>query len=388
MNFSISDTVGPYQILEEIGRGGMGRVFKVEHNLTKRLEAMKVLEHGRPDCPEEAERSLREIRIQARLDHPNIAVIHNAFWAGEDLVLVMELIDGLSLSRALAAGRLPMSTAIDYACQALSALSYAHACGVIHRDVSPSNMMIDPAGVLKLTDFGLAKGPADAGVSQSGVPLGSPYYMSPEQVQGTAQADARSDIYSLGAVLYELVAGKKPFEGDSAFSIMSGHVERPPAPPIELEPSLPRPLNTAILRSLEKDPSKRFPSADQFRQALLQVQNSGIVSRPPVSRRFSWIIRSAAVLALVALAAAGLLHVGGWPLLINAPAAGAGQPISTSLPPAEAAPPAALGSHTRPRSQPREVQRTNPLKRAVSKLFRLGRQKKSGRAVSPSESRR
>jgi len=388
MKFSTPDTLGDYRILEEIGRGGMGRVFKVEHTLTKRLEAMKVLEHGRPDCPEEAERSLREIRIQARLDHPNIAVVHNAFWAGEDLVLVMELIEGLSLSRVLEAGRLPMSTAIDYACQALSSLSYAHACGVIHRDVSPSNMMVDPGGVLKLTDFGLAKGPADARVSESGAPLGSPYYMSPEQVQGTAQADARSDIYSLGAVLYELVTGKKPFEGDSAFSIMAGHVGHPPAPPIELEPSLPQPLNTAILRSLEKDPSKRFVSADQFRQALIHVRNSGIVSRPPISRRLSWIIRPAAVLALVALAAAGLLRVGEWPLSINAPAAGVGQPISTSLPPAAAAPPAALGNNTRQRSQPREVQRTNPLKKAVGKLFRLGRQKKSGRTVSPSESRR
>src|SRR2546427_221734 len=190
MSFSISDTVGPYHIIEELGRGGMGQVFKVEHHLTRRLEAMKVLEHGRPDVPEEAERSLREIRIQARLDHPNIAAIHNAFWAGEDLVLVMELIEGCSLGRALEAGRMPMATAINYACQALSALSYAHACGVIHRDISPSNMMVGPNGVLKLTDFGLAKGPADVRVSQSGAPLGSPYYMSPEQVRGTAQADA------------------------------------------------------------------------------------------------------------------------------------------------------------------------------------------------------
>src|SRR5262245_18495127 len=104
MNFPVSDTVGPYQILEELGRGGMGRVFKVEHNLTKRLEAMKVLEHGRPGVPEEAERSLREIRIQARLDHPNIAAIHTAFWAGDDLVLVMELIEGCSLRHLLETG--------------------------------------------------------------------------------------------------------------------------------------------------------------------------------------------------------------------------------------------------------------------------------------------
>jgi serine/threonine-protein kinase len=161
MSFAIADTVGPYRILEELGRGAAGRVFKVEHNITQRLEAMKVLERGRPNAPELAERSLREIRLQARLDHPNIAAIHNAFWAGEDLVLVMELIEGCSLRRLLEAGRIPLPAAIDYACQALSALAYAHARGVIHRDVSPSNMMVGSDGALKLTDFGLAKGPAD-----------------------------------------------------------------------------------------------------------------------------------------------------------------------------------------------------------------------------------
>jgi serine/threonine-protein kinase len=333
---------------------------------------MKVLERGRPGVPEEAERSLREIRIQARLDHPNIAAIHNAFWAEDDLILVMELIEGRSLARELEAGRMPMASAIDYACQALSALSYAHACGVIHRDVSPSNMMIGPGGVLKLTDFGLAKGPADARVSQSGAPFGSPYYMSPEQVRGTAQADSRSDIYSLGAVLYELVTGKKPFEGESAFSIMVGHVDHLPAPPIELEPSLPQPLNTAILRALEKDPSKRFPSADEFRQALIEVQNGGIVS-PPRLRR-SRIVRPVAALALVAVTAAGLLLVGGWPLSIDAPAA-----VAQGIP-ASVAAPAPAQDNTQQRNRPKEVQRPNPLKRAVGKLLRLGRQKKSGRA--------
>src|SRR5262245_38201350 len=290
MSFSISDTVGPYRVLEEVGRGGMGRVFRVEHNLKQRVEAMKVLERGRPDAPEQAERSLREIRVQAGLAHPNIAAIHNAFWAGDDLVLVMELIEGCSLRQLLESGRVPIATAINYTCQALSALSYAHGCGVIHRDISPSNMMIGPNGALKLTDFGLAKGPMDKRLSQSGAPVGSLYYMSPEQVRGTAQADARSDLYSVGVVLYELVTGKKLFDGDTAFSIMVGHVEKSPTPPIELEPNVPLPLNSVILRSLEKDPSRRFPSADQFRQALIDIENSGTMSRL-VSQPHSWAIR-------------------------------------------------------------------------------------------------
>src|SRR5258707_8483877 len=122
MSFSIGETVGAYRILQELGRGGMGRVFKVEHTITRRLEAMKVLEGGRPDAPEQAARSLREIQLQASLSHPNIAAFHNAFWAGEDLVLVMELIEGLSLRRVLEVGKVPLATTLDYAGQALSAL--------------------------------------------------------------------------------------------------------------------------------------------------------------------------------------------------------------------------------------------------------------------------
>src|SRR5712691_2767649 len=157
MTFSVGDTLGAYRILEELGRGGMGRVYKVEHTITRRLEAMKVLEGGRPDAPELAERSLREIQVHASLDHANIAAVHNAFWAGEDLVLVMELLEGFSLRRLMETGRIPLAETIGYSCQALAGLSHAHARGVIHRDVSPSNMMVSSTGVLKLTDFGLSK---------------------------------------------------------------------------------------------------------------------------------------------------------------------------------------------------------------------------------------
>src|SRR5712692_4933868 len=144
MSFSIGETVDAYRILQELGRGGMGRVFKVEHTITRRLEAMKVLEGGRPDAPEQAACSLREIQVQASLDHPNIAAVHNAFWVGEDLVLVMELIEGCSLRRLLEGGRMPLATALDYTCLTLAALSYAHAHAVIHRDVSLANIMMCP----------------------------------------------------------------------------------------------------------------------------------------------------------------------------------------------------------------------------------------------------
>jgi serine/threonine protein kinase len=308
MGFSIGETVGAYRILQELGRGGMGRVFKVEHTITRRLEAMKVLEGGRPDAPEQAARSLREIQLQASLSHPNIAAVHNAFWVGEDLVLVMELIDGCSLRFVLEAQRLPLETVLNYACQALSALSYAHTNGVIHRDISPANMMIGSSGVLKVTDFGLAKGSTDARVSRSGAPLGSLYYMSPEQVRG-AETDARSDIYSLGAVLYELATGKRPFDGASAFDIMANHINKPPAPPLGVEPSLPHPLSGAILRALAKDPAQRFPSAVEFLHALRHVRNPRKAIKPASSRSIprSRVIWAAVSIAVASVAIGGLL---------------------------------------------------------------------------------
>jgi serine/threonine protein kinase len=302
MKFSIGDSIGDYRIIEELGRGGMGRVYKVEHSITRRLEAMKVLEGGRPDEPEQAARSLREIQLQASLGHRNIAAVHNAFWADEHLVLVMELIDGCSLRRLLEAGELPLAIALDYARQALAALSYAHAHGVIHRDVSPGNMMISPTGLLKLTDFGLAKGPADIRVSLSGAPLGSLNYMSPEQVRGE-EASTSSDLYSLGVVLYELTTGKKPFDGESAFSIMVSQTGKPPAPPNEIKPGLPPALNRAILRSLEKDPAKRFPSAEEFLRALAGAERVGAASKPSslysLHPRIVWTAASAAVFSLL-----------------------------------------------------------------------------------------
>jgi serine/threonine-protein kinase len=307
MSFSIGDTVGDYRILEEIGRGGMGRVFKVEHAVTRRVEAMKILAGGRPDIPQQAARSLREIQLQASLDHPNIAAVHNAFWAGEDLVLVMELIQGRSLRWVLEAGRVPLAATLDYASQALSALTYAHGHGVIHRDISPGNMMIGTAGVLKLTDFGLAKGPADARLSQSGAPLGSLWYMSPEQVRGSA-SDARSDIYSLGAVLYELVSGKKPFDGESAFAIMADQVGKPPVPPMEVDPAVPLALNAALLQALEKDPDRRFQTAAEFQRVVTGIQSSvntpqgGFRSSLARSRAY-WV---AAAFVCLALTAAGM----------------------------------------------------------------------------------
>src|SRR5260370_37926156 len=251
MSFHVGQIVGDYRIVAIAGIGGMGEVYKVEHVITQRLEAMKVLSHG---CSEEqADRFLREIQVQASLNHPNIAEVHTAFRLGDDLALVMEFLEGKSLARILKTVRVPLPTMIGYMNQVRSALEYAHERGVIHRDVAPGNIIVASHGVIKLTDFGLAKRLSDTKVSLSGSFIGSPHYMSPEQAKGDIPADARSDVYSTGAVLYEVVTGRKLFESDSVFELLSAHVHQQPVAPIDLEPSLPRALNDIILRALAND---------------------------------------------------------------------------------------------------------------------------------------
>jgi serine/threonine-protein kinase len=275
MSFGIGDTVGTYKIVAAIGAGGMGEVFRVEHVVTNRVEAMKILAAATSTSPEQDQRFLREIQLQASLSHPNIAAVHNAFWDNGHLVMIMELIQGASLRTLLEGGRIPLTTAIDYACQALAALDYAHAHGVVHRDISPANMIITEDGILKLTDFGLAKSLKDIRLTQTGALVGSLYYTSPEQVRGESNLDARSDIYSVGAVLYEMATGTKLFNSANPFTLMLAHVEQSPRRPSEVDPALPEAVNEALLKALEKDPEKRFQSAQVFRCALESINDAG-----------------------------------------------------------------------------------------------------------------
>ena len=280
------ELVGEYRITGVVGSGATGQVYEVEHTITRRREAMKVLVSGRANAEEQAQRFLREIQIQASLSHPNIAEVHNAFWADDDLMLVMELVPGEPLKAVLERGRLPVARALDCARQALRALEYAHAHGVVHRDIKPANMIITPQGVVKLTDFGLAKARGDPKLTHSGAIVGSPYYIAPEQVNDVLTLDARTDVYSLGVVLYEMVTGCRPFEGDNSFAVMLAHLERPPKPPTELEVEVPAELNRIILKALEKQPERRFQSAAEFREGLDKVRPAR--SRARQARRGLW----------------------------------------------------------------------------------------------------
>jgi serine/threonine-protein kinase len=287
MSYNIGDRIGDYEVAGVLGAGGMGRVYKVRNVISDRVEAMKVLLPDLANVPELADRFMREIKVLAGLEHPNIAALRTAQRIDNQLVMVMELVEGQTLEDRLKAGPIPVAEAMDYVTQVLSALSYAHERGVIHRDIKPANMMVTEGGVVKLMDFGIAKAAGDRRLTLTGTTMGSLYYMSPEQIKG-AELDARSDLYSLGVSLYEMVTGARPFRGESDFSIMSAHLEKQPVPPIEVDPKLPAALNEIIMMAIAKDPAQRFQSASAFQKAVKTLvggrpaQAAGAVGPPPV----------------------------------------------------------------------------------------------------------
>ncbi len=283
MEPQVGSTIGDYQVIDILGAGGMGKVYKVRNTISDRVEAMKVLLPDLASAPELADRFLREIKVQASLEHPNIASLHTAIRIDNQLVMLMEFVDGVTLEHRAKEGPIPIPQAVDYIRQVLSALEYAHAHGVIHRDIKPANMMLTPGGVVKLMDFGIAKAANDHKLTMTGTTMGSLYYMSPEQIQGATTLDARADLYSLGVSLYELVTGKRPFDGDSQFAIMSAHLQTTPVPPIELDPKLPQMLNDVILMSVLKDPAGRFQTATAFRNALGNVVLPSAMTTAPAA---------------------------------------------------------------------------------------------------------
>jgi eukaryotic-like serine/threonine-protein kinase len=274
MSFEVGTRIGDYEIVSILGAGGMGKVFKVRNVISDRIEAMKVLLPDLEHEPELADRFMREIKVQASLQHPNIATLHTALRVDNQLLMLMELVEGVTLDQRLHQGPIPLANGVDYISQVLSALGYAHEHGVIHRDIKPANMMLTANGTVKLMDFGIAKAAADRRLTMTGTTMGSLYYMSPEQIKGMATTDARSDLYSVGVSLYEITTGKKPFDGDSQFAIMAAHLEKTPIPPITLDNKLPQGLNDVILMAIAKEPDQRFQSAKAFAGALGSVRQS------------------------------------------------------------------------------------------------------------------
>ena len=272
MRFEIGQRVGDYEIIDVLDSSSNGAAYKVRNILAQRFEMLRILPENMQENREKVDRFLREMKVHARLAHPNIVAFYNASQIEGQLVMTTELVEGLTLAELVAEGPIPLARAVDCICQALSALSYAHSRGIVHREITPSNMIVTPDGTVKLTGFGLAKAAGDPQLTQVGVMMGSLEYMSPEQVKGMTTLDARSDIYSVGVVLYELATGKLPFECKSQFDILLAHVNQTPNPPSELQPSLLPELDRIILRALAKEPSDRFQSAKEFGEALESVK--------------------------------------------------------------------------------------------------------------------
>ncbi len=273
MPFRPGDQLGDYEILRLLGAGGMGEVYQVRNTLSDRVEAIKVLSSGLQANPDLQDRFLREIKISAALKHPQIAELRTAQRVDGLLIMVMEFVDGVTVDALLKHGPLPTKNALHYVGQVLDALGYAHARGVIHRDIKPQNIMVTAGDDVRLMDFGIARSLADQGMTMTGMTLGSLYYMSPEQIRGEP-ADHRADLYSLGITLYEMATGSKPFEGSSGYTVMAAHLDQPPLPPLERNPSLPDALNDVILKAIAKRPEDRFQDAAGFQQAVLRLQSS------------------------------------------------------------------------------------------------------------------
>jgi serine/threonine-protein kinase len=270
MGWAPGTQVGSYEVIAPIGNGGMGQVYKVRHLISHRAEAMKVVLSGSAGRPEVTERFLREIRVLANLSHPNIAALHTAFHHDDQLIMVMEYVEGMSLSDRLARG-LTLENSLNYMRQVLSALQYAHSHGVIHRDIKPSNIMIGKEGQVKLLDFGLAlMSTPDPRLTLSGSLLGSVHYISPEQIRGEA-LDARSDLYAFGVTIYELITGRLPIYGNSFPEIISGHLQKTPMPPSAVNPATPVALSNIVMRLLAKDRAERFQTAGEVLTSLDSV---------------------------------------------------------------------------------------------------------------------
>jgi serine/threonine protein kinase len=275
MAFETGQRVGDYEVVRTLGAGGLGQVYEVRHTISQRSEAMKILLPGQIATPELGERFRREIQLLGGLNHPHIAALHNAFYFDGQLIMIMELVSGETLRDRSARMRMPVPTVMLYARQILSALDYAHNRGVVHRDIKPSNIMITAENEVKLVDFGIAIGVHSAELTAPGFMLGSVNYMSPEQITGD-KATLRSDIYSVGVTLYEILTGYLPVRGTNNLEVMRSHLSDSPTPPVQLNPRLPVELSNVLLKALEKIPEDRFVSSQEFLAALDAIPATGI----------------------------------------------------------------------------------------------------------------
>jgi serine/threonine protein kinase len=284
-----ADVIPGYEILETIGRGGMGVVYKARQKSLDRMVAVKVILSGHHAGAEEMRRFRTEAEAIARLQHPNILQVFELGEQNGQPFLVMEFCGGGSLARHLKGGPMPAADAARLALTLAEATHHAHSHGIIHRDLKPANVLMTGDGTPKISDFGLAKRLDEQGHTQTGAVMGTPSFMAPEQATGSRNVGPATDTYALGAILYECLTGRPPYAGATAFETLQQVVGEAPTPPRRLAPSVPRQLEAIVLRCLEKEPSRRYASAKGLADDLGRfLGDEPIVARPAKAKRRWW----------------------------------------------------------------------------------------------------
>jgi serine/threonine protein kinase len=286
----IGTQIGNYRIVEKLGEGGMGVVYKGVDVFLDRPVAIKVLSSELARNPELVERFKAEAKAQANLNHTNLATLFAFLVQDGNAVMVMEYVDGETFGQMIQRrGPIPSQDSVPLFKQALLGIGAAHRMGIIHRDIKPSNLMLRRDGIVKVMDFGIAKLMGTRGMTRTGTQMGTVAYMSPEQIQNRG-VDIRSDIYSLGVTLYEMLSGHIPFESDSDFQIMHDHVATPPPLPTRYYPYIPKGIENVVLRALEKSADARFQTVEEFGAALEHPDSvpppswAGMPTPPPQAR--------------------------------------------------------------------------------------------------------
>jgi serine/threonine protein kinase len=330
----VGRSINQYQFTEKLGAGGMGEIYKAHDTRLNRIVAIKVLPASRSGDPERRQRFLQEAQAASGLNHPSIITIHDVLSEGDTEFMVMEYVAGKTLNDVIPKGGLRVPQALKYALQMADALNAAHSAGIVHRDLKPANVMVTEGGLVKVLDFGLAKltdrTPASfddktqtiahaAPLTVEGSILGTVSYMSPEQAQGR-KVDTRSDIFSFGAVLYEMLTGRRAFEGDSSLSTLSAILRDDVKPMADVAPDVPAPLETLLQRCLRKDPEDRWQSMREVQIALSTLKrdsDSGslyttrVASVPPAIKPVVADKKPSGKMALIGVIAAVVVLGGG-----------------------------------------------------------------------------
>ncbi len=274
--------VGPYEIIGQLGHGGMATVYKARHPRLDRIVAIKVMHKAFLDDAGFLARFEREAQIVAKLEHPHIVPVYDFDEVDGQPYLVMKIIDGETLKRVLSRGPMPLPEIIRVMDDMAEALTYAHRNGVLHRDIKPSNIVIDAHGVPFLTDFGLARvTKAGASTLSADMILGTPQYISPEQASGQAELDPRTDVYSLGVILYEMVVGRVPYNSDTPYAVVHDHIYSDLPLPSTINPAVPPQIEAVLVKALAKKPFDRYDTALDMMSAFKQAcADAGLTSLP------------------------------------------------------------------------------------------------------------